>query len=478
MRSLNQDKRFMSGIRIFRSAGAILPFVILLLFGSCASKKYMNKALEMEEAGLFTEAADFYLRSLQANDDNLDSKLGLKRTGQVVLDKKIEQFMNYYRSDQYKDAVYAFIDAEEYHSQIAAFGIDLNFQANARTYYQEVKDIYLNNQYGKAVTLLDAENFVNALPLLTEILEIEAGYRNASELWITARYEPVYREGLAFLDNGKYRSAYYAFDEILTGTGAYKDAASLKEQAREEALIRIGVLSFSSSNLAQQNVANELKTHIMAGINQQKSPFYEIVQISEPDRRENSLEVFKEIFLNRETSRPFIPSNVDAVLSGKITEYSRETSSLKKIRRKAWLRETTTRTNEDGSEEEITSYTKVYYYEYSQQSRFNMSLSYTLTDAQSNKMLVNDLLHKNLGDEVLYAVFDGDYRKLIPGTWHSVSSESERDKKYEDRASIEKLQALFAGRKEIISDYELKKQALDELSTEIAQKIVAYNPEI
>ncbi|MGQ1889891.1 hypothetical protein ACT29H_05555 [Thermophagus sp. OGC60D27] len=452
--------------------------VSVLLAGGCASKKYMNKALELEEAGLFTEAADFYFRALQSKRDNIDAKVGLKRTGQLVLNQKTDQFMSFYRNDQYKDAVYAFLEATAYQGRAKVLGVDLNISESTGVYFKEVKEIFLNEQYGKAVTFLEAENFSEALTLLTEILKIEPGYRDASQHWVTARYEPVYRQGQAYLKNDRFRSAYYAFEEILAGTDGYKSAAELKDYAREKALIRIGVLSYYASGLTQKNVAEELKSQIIAGITKQQSPFYEIVEVTQPDRTDNALLLFKEIFIDKKSSSISLPSNVDAVLSCKINDYRSGTSSLKMKKRKAWLKTTVNLIDENGIEEKVIEYKKVYYYEYSQNSYLNMNLSYSLVDVDSKKIMVSDLIQKQLKDEVKYASYEGDYRDLIPGTWYSISSSSDQDKRYEDKTSVDKFQALFVQRKKVVSDFDLKKQAMSELSDEIAQKVIAYNPEI
>ncbi|PWE00836.1 hypothetical protein DDZ16_04385 [Marinilabilia rubra] len=438
----------------------------------------MNKALELEKAGLITEAADLYLRSLQANDDNIDSKLGLKRTGQVVLDQKSDEFMAFYRNKQYKEAVYAFLDVEKYHGQVKSFGINLDISENVYSYYQEVKDTYLNEQYGKAINALNTDNFENALSLFDEILKIAPNYRDATKHRTTARYEPVYREGLNFLKTEKNRKAYYAFDEILKNNGEYKEASTFQSEAREKALIRIGIIPFSSYRLSQKNIADEIRTYITSQISRLNSPFYEVVKSTTMNNSDLNYNLLRKLLLNKYESAPRIPSNIDAVLSGKIKDYSSATTPLKKTRRKAWLKESKTLKKEDGTEEKVTEYRKVYYYEYTRKSNFNLSLSYTLTHAQNKSVMVSDVVDKKLEDQVKYAEFDGDHRKLVPGIWYSLTKKSQLDKVYDTPQAVKELHATFESRKELNDSGTLKKQALAELSDEISQKIINYNPEI
>ena len=465
----------------FRQFSFFLTISILLisLLTSCASKRYMNKALELEEAGLITEAADLYLRSLQANDDNVDSKLGLKRTGQVVLDKKSEAFMAYYRNHQNKEAVYAYLDAQKYHDLVKRFGIDLRFSENIPAYYGEVKDIYLNDQYGKAINALNVENFDNALTLLNEIIKIDNNYRDAGKLWVTAKYEPIYRKGLNDLKSEKNRSAYYTFNEILTKNGPYKEASKLRTEAREKALIRIGIIPFSSLSLSQKNIADEMRTYITADISRQKSPFYEVIESQAlKNLNNNNYSLLASLLLKNQERAPQIPRNLDAILTGKINHYSASTTPLTKTKRKAWLREINKVKHEDGTEEEVTEYKKVYYYEYSRRSLFNISISYALTNTHTKAVMVSDMIEKKLEDQISFAKFNGDHRKLVPGTWYSLTKKSIVDKVFDNSESVKELQAKFGRREELKDSYKLKKQALGEASEIIAQKIVNYNPEL
>ena len=61
-----------------------LLILIVLFASSCASKRYAKKASEFEKAGLYEDAADFYYKSVQKNDKNVEAKLGLRKNGQKV----------------------------------------------------------------------------------------------------------------------------------------------------------------------------------------------------------------------------------------------------------------------------------------------------------------------------------------------------------------------------------------------------------
>ncbi len=71
----------------------VIAFLLLaIVLSGCASKRFVKKGLEMENAGLYSDAANMYYNSLLKNINNVDAKLGLQRTGQLVLDDYIDEF--------------------------------------------------------------------------------------------------------------------------------------------------------------------------------------------------------------------------------------------------------------------------------------------------------------------------------------------------------------------------------------------------
>ncbi|MFO8002553.1 MAG: hypothetical protein R6U46_15040 [Marinilabilia sp.] len=455
-----------------------LPLFIIAMNSGCSSKRYMNKALEMEEAGLINEAADLYLRSVKANNKNVDAKIGLKRTSQVVLDNNLEKFMSHYRNDQYREAVYTFRDARRYRSTLRSLGIEPEFPEEKITYYNEAKDAYLDQQYGKALKFLEAEDFSSAEEVFAEILDLEPTYRDARDRHTTARFEPVYRQALSDMESQKYRSAFHAFDQILEETSGYKAAGEKRDEARKKALITIGVKPFSGSNLARRNVAKSLCSRTISQITSLKSPFYEVTDspfLKQPDetpiyQRGQSIK--------KESGHSLLPSNLDALLTGNVSDHRAYTTSLKKKRRKAWLKEETVTENENGEKEKNTDYKKVYYHEYSQESEVLLRVNFILTDIATGRVLVSDEAECHREDKIRYASFDGDPDKLVPGSWESGSKDSDADQIIDNDKAVREFRSMFSANKEVINHEKLKDETIEEMSSVIAKKIVAYNPEI
>ena len=106
----------------------LLLFLIAatVAFGtSCASKRFAKKGLKYEQAGQFDQAAEAFLRSLQANRNNVDAQIGMKKNGQRLLDKKMLAIHSAYESSDDKGTVYNYLDAKGYKDMVEGLGVEL-----------------------------------------------------------------------------------------------------------------------------------------------------------------------------------------------------------------------------------------------------------------------------------------------------------------------------------------------------------------
>ena len=259
----------------------ILLFLsVILLIAGCASKRYTKKAAKFEEAGLYEDAAAYYYEAIKKKDSNVDAKLGLRKTGQQTLDKKLSEFNIAYKQADYKKAVYYFIDAENYYNKIKAVHVELNFPEYYREYYEESKNDYLNKKYTDGVDKLNRDDFAAAFLVFDEIKKIDANYKDVKDLYITAKYEPLYRDANQYLDNNLYRKAYYTFDNILNGTGGYKQSSTLKEEALEKGTITILVAEFQYSNNYTRNTSQVVTSKVRSLLSTSENPFIKVIDVS------------------------------------------------------------------------------------------------------------------------------------------------------------------------------------------------------
>lgn len=392
----------------------LITILSILLLHGCASKRYVKKAAEFDNAGLYSDAADMYYRSLQANDKNIDAKLGLQRTGQMVLDDKIKEFKSQYTSGTAKDAVYAFRNAEGYYKQVQAVGVQLQLSEEQRAYYREVEDLYLNKVYQEAMKALNMEEFTSAEQQFSEILTINAAYKDSKTHWTTAKYEPIYRQANEYLSNNLFRKAYYDFESILKGTGGYKNSLELKADALEKAMITIAVAPIGYSNATQKPVALQLNTKIVSQINALKTPFYKVISDQVVSSSSN-------ININNDPAAAIqwlkrMGANIQAktILTGKIVRYAKRTGSLVKSEKKAY-RKTMVKVvdKETNLPVEKAIYDKVRYFEFQQTNTVQFTIQYTLLNVETSEIIISDVFSHEEKPEIYYATFDGDYKQLV-----------------------------------------------------------------
>lgn len=448
----------------------LLLIMALFVFG-CASKRYAKKARELEKAGLYVEAAQMYYKSAKANKNNVNAKIGLRKNGQLVLDKKILKFKTEYTNRNIKAAIYTFRDVLIYQKKIKNVGIDLDISTANMQYYKEVKSEYLQDLYAKGISANEHEDFTSALNIFKEIDSFDKNYKDVKEQMLIALYEPIYRKGYSALRDGKYRSAYYDFDKVLRGTnGKYKEANILKKEAQEKATIVVTVIPFQTSYFSRGQV-NNFYNKLVVNISNINSPFivYKDYNVSAISSRFN--------INNISNLKALRAMGIKAVLIGKIMNYREHNGRLIAKKKPAYL--TRYRKVKDKTGKEITEkyYTKDIYIEYTRFNGAEMLVDYQLLSTETGNVLSSDNFEREISDKIKYAEFKGPYKDLVPGYWKSMRVDSKEDRVYDDYSSRRKLQHLFKARRSIKSIYQISDDLQNEVASSITNKIKKYNPE-
>jgi len=330
---------------MIKKFGLIL-LIAVFLFG-CASKRYAKKGFEFEQAGLYKQAAEMYYNSVEKNQKNVEAQIGLKKNGQLALDKDLGKFLNLYNADNVKDAVYKYIDCDKFFNKVLKIGTELNIPSHYKEYYVEVKEIYLQEKYSEAYLLLEEEKFSAAELIFNEMLIIQPGYQDVEELKNTAHFEPIYRSAKEFMDVEKYRKSYYKFQEILGKLPNYKDSKELRDKALINATITIAILDFKNRS-SVRSVHNELKGVVQKSITESDFPFIKIID------RENTEEILSEQLLSLEgnvnedlSAKAGKMLGAKALLTGEVIKYKISQGQLTKTNKRAYIREKITKKNKE-----------------------------------------------------------------------------------------------------------------------------------
>lgn len=457
----------------------LLPILIgLFLLSACASKRNYNKAQKFDEAGLYTDAAALYFKSLKANKNNIDAKLGLQRTGQLVLEDKVEAFQALYNNGTAKDAVYSYLEAESYFKQLSALGVKLIMSEEQKEYYLEVKDKYLDILYQQATKALSLEEFKNAETQFAEIIKIDKNFKDAQTQWIIAKYEPVYRHGNQLMETQMFRSAYADFSTINKATKGYKNSIDLQATCLNNAQVTIAILPFDYKYRSARSYTVSMKEKIIGELSQIKSPFYQVISdeaiTSVPDWSRTKDQSLALKFAKQQG----VHFEAKSIFSARIDKYVKKQGHLNKQEKRGYLKQLVEVENPETKLKEIkTKYTKVRYYEYTQENSVVISLSYGLDRVDIDQKAFADTYYGEKKDKVHYASFEGDYEHLVAGTWKYIDKESSEDQIYDSNESNKRLQALFANKKELQSIASLENELLSACAQHVSNNVIEYQPE-
>ena len=452
-----------------------LSFLVLFILVSCTGTKKMTKrALAFEQQGMYTEAANYFLEALRRKSTNIDAAMGLKRTGQLVLDDLLAAFFKSHTSKAYKTSVYTYLKAENYKSSAAVFKVSLEVPSYYPGYYKEDLAFYLAAIYDDAMSCLDKEEFDKGLSYLDEILRLDAAYKDVAELKTYARLEPVYRKANLALETKKFRSAYYLFGRTIS----YKDSDELKAYALKEAQYPIAMLPFENATTTA-NIHKSFESQFLNLFVKDKNPFIKIIDRVHIETVLNEQELGLSGLVDSQTAaKAGDLFGAKALLVGRLVSYDAKFSVPKATKKKGWESYKQKKYNAATKEYDlVTKYSKVKYNLFQGISYVNLTIEYKLISTETGEILATNLFTDKREDNVRYIEFDGNTKNLVSGTWVSSQTDSESDRKntgYKDRKNI---QGLLKANKNLRSKADLMSIALKNVSAKAVSEINSYNPE-
>ncbi len=435
--------------------------ILLLSLGlmvGCASKRFEKLAVKNEQAGLFEDAADLYLKSLKANKNNVDAKIGARKNGQTTLDRKLTSFTQSYQAGQVHEAVFHYLTAKTYADQFSAFGIALDFPAYMEEQFNEVKNLSIEEKYRQAVQLLDADKFAESETLLREILRLQNPYKDVAELFRTAHFEPLYRNGLKQMENKLYRKAYYTFAGIMNETGGYKEALQYRNDALASATYVVAVDRFDYRT--DPKLAQRIRSNVISQLTSSDNPFLKVVDMS----LDKTMSMQKKF-------------DAHAVLSGRIIQAGVVQGKLVTTKTKGFQKHTQEITDPStGVKTQKVTYSKITYDETSQENSANVIFSFQLVSLTGGEILLSDEHNQSNRDQMHYAVFQGDSKNVYPGYWKS-TTDSKDDLVKTSSFEYNELQKLFEGKKSLKSPDQLMNELLDQVTLKTSGAVIRFNPE-
>lgn len=395
---------------------ALLLALATMVVSCSGSKSFSKKAAKLDEAGLYAEAAEMYLQSAQRSNKNVDAKIGLKKTGQMLLNDKLSTFFkNMAMGSNKGEAVAAYLEAKRYQDQVGRLGVVLEIPDHYRTDFERVKGEHLVDLYDQGQALLAKQDFRAAELLFSQIAKLEPNYKDASSLQAVAYLEPLYRAGKADLEAGHYRKAYDELGRVVEKDPGYKDSDVLRQEALTKGQYSIAVLPFTTST-KRTDVTSRVQAHAMTSLVETKDPFLKIVD------RENIERILEEQRLglsgvvDEQTAvRVGNLIGAQAVLMGTVMDYREEPGTLRRSTKDAYESYRVQQVNkETGEKYFVTKYKPTRYTEYYQENKVVMSFSYRLVSLETGEVLASKVVEREAGDHMYYATYDGNGEQLLP----------------------------------------------------------------
>ncbi len=452
--------------------------ICLILSGCTGSKKYAREAAKLNAAGLTKKAADFYFIALQRKQTNTEAIIGLKTTGQKIIDDQLNEFYKLHSMKEHREAVYLYRSVKAYQKKNSAF-VELEVPAYYDAYYLESKTAYLQARYKEASELLDLEKFSEADEIFHEITTIDPNYSDAGELKQLSRIEPKYRQGVLAFENGSYRKAYSLMKAVLDESTNYKDAVDYKDRALERAVMTIAVTPFEAS-ANHKEVKDQIYANVIQDLLQSKDPFTRVID------RSNTKQIIEEQKLS--LSGAVDPSSAidagklfgaKALITGRLLSYSSRGGQVSGRRMQAYQAVTTKKVNPKTRKTYTsTEYRKTSYMEYSGETVVNMKFEFKFISTETGEILASDVVDVNEVDRVNYATYKGNTRNLYPGSYKNVRTPvGASDKVLTSLRDRNTLRAKFTSRKDLKSTNQLNQVAVKHVSGQVVRQVVSYNPE-
>jgi tetratricopeptide (TPR) repeat protein len=391
---------------------------VALLAGCSGSKAYTKKGAKLDEAGLYTEAADMYLQAVQRNPKNVDAKIGLKKTGQQVLNDKLSTFFKAFSmGDDKGDAVQAFLDGKAYMDRVQQTGVTLEIPDNYRRDFEQVKGQFLVELYTKGQDQLAVQDYKGAEATFARIAKLEPGYKDASSLQSMAYLEPLYRSGKDALAARQWRKAYEDLNKVMQKDATYKDASALRQQAVTGGQYTIAVMPFTSSVANRPELAPKVQAYATTALTEVQDPFLKVVD------RENMARILEEQRLGLsgvvdEQTAVKVGNlmGAQAVLMGTVISYQEVPGSVKHSTKDGYeaYKAKVADPNNPGQVMIVTKYKPVKYQEHYLENKVVVSMSYKLVSLETGEVLMSKVVDRTATDHAYFATYDGNKDSLIP----------------------------------------------------------------
>ena len=261
---------------------------LLLLFSliSCTtSRKYYKAAERLEKKGLYNEAAELYLVSLERNKTNADANIKLREVGQKYVDYLASSFYWNFSIEQDEKALEYYDNLTRFVSKCKILKIDLEFPKSYNDDYSLLVDRYCDKNYHEGLKLFRRERYAEALVSLRKVFDLKANYRDIERLMKISKCEPLYQSAIRNIELKNYQPALTNLKGIIDNYSDYKDSKELFNIFSQVNIPNVLIVPTAStdSNNIKQTLLNSFINLKQRGKSSVKIIHNPILQLNKPE---------------------------------------------------------------------------------------------------------------------------------------------------------------------------------------------------
>lgn len=451
-----------------------LVITLLLGLAACSGSNRMYKqGQELEEAGMYAEAATMYMDALRRDNENVEALIALKDVGQRVLDDRYGAFFRAVQGGDDKEAIQKYQSAENFRNQLASYNIQLERPAGHEDDYNAAVSRYVAVKYQEARGLLGAEDFDGAEAILSEIQALDPDYRDASDLLRLSQARPLYDEAVAEFDQRHYRPAYRLFKQLEDAHGPFEESEQYRERALRNGQFGLGLVNFIN-HTREGGVEALLSSRIVNILQGKNDPFLRLIdrtmvdQLTEEQIR--SMSGGTDVATAAQAGQLL---GAKAILVGEVVRMDVQRGEVRRQRMPGYLGTRVTRRNEKGERETHMTYRKVWYYNIQQSNRVSAVLQYKLVNVETGEIIRTDAVNITQEDEVSFSEYSGNTRYLYMGEWKEINRDFSTDRILNDASSKRQLDRQLEANRQLRDINEMKEAVYNAVATRAAEDI--YN---
>jgi tetratricopeptide (TPR) repeat protein len=448
---------------------AILTLAVVFATGCATSKGFAKRGAKLEQAGMFEEAAGMYFTALQKKRSNIDAQIGMRNTGQLVLNKRLQEFVQQKTMGKKRDAISAWQAAESYQKRVQSLGVGLTIPDFYLSDYETVKQEYIDEIYEQGLDLMDSGEYKQAEQLFSEIARLDPNHNEAGDLAAVAYAEPLYKQATTAFNSERYREAYEKYELVRKRIPGYKDTEAKITQSLERGLFTIALLPFENGS-GVTGLDTRMNAYALEAMTSVDDPFLRVVDRGNMELILEEQKLALSGIFNQETAASVGQMlGAQALLTGTVISYSTDRGSPQRFSRDGFERYQVKMLNAEGKEYFETRYNKVTYNEFVRQNRASVKVQFRVISLSTGEILQSKTIERDMVDAARWAEYGGATDNLFPARGSNVSL---------NRAERNSMMALFSANREPQAPDKLTNGAFQQVTGEMKNEISALVKQI